>query len=289
MVKKQNKSTLDKMNIVISLLSILTIVNLAFVGYIVYKPAAATGDVDYSQVRKVVKEEILANEYEKMWGKDNFEAINALNLPQIEQAVAQYKQKQAQEEADKLPKFLSQDEVKAVLAEGYNQWGENPDYIWLEYSEMECPYCIRFAKSNAKDMVEEAYGDKVAHGFRHYPLSFHPNAVPAALVAECAGAEKGNEGFYWVIEKSFENEKQDLESMISYAKEVGADEAKVRACVKAETYKEKIDAQMKMGAEKFGISGTPGHVLINTKTGQYTKVSGAVWGGTLINAIEKIK
>jgi predicted DsbA family dithiol-disulfide isomerase len=77
--------------------------------------------------------------------------------------------------------------------------------------------------------------------------------------------------------------------MIGFAKEVGVDEEQIRTCIVSETYKNKINAQMRTGSQKFGITGTPGHVLINTKTGEYKNVSGAVSGDKLINAIESIK
>jgi protein-disulfide isomerase len=102
-----------------------------------------------------------------------------MNLPQIEVAVTKYKQ-------ENQPKMVSQAEIKSILDEGYNQGNNDAEFIWLEYSELECPYCGTFANSNATDMVKQAYGDKVVHGFRHFPLSFHQKAIPAAIVAECA-------------------------------------------------------------------------------------------------------
>jgi protein-disulfide isomerase len=40
-------------------------------------------------------------------------------------------------------------------------------------------------------------------------------------------------------------------------------------------FKSRVDAHMAEGSSKFGVNGTPGNVLINTKTGKYEVVSGA--------------
>jgi predicted DsbA family dithiol-disulfide isomerase len=40
-------------------------------------------------------------------------------------------------------------------------------------------------------------------------------------------------------------------------------------------FKARVDAHMAEGSSKFGVNGTPGNVLINTKTGKYEVVSGA--------------
>jgi hypothetical protein len=38
-------------------------------------------------------------------------------------------------------------------------------------------------------------------------------------------------------------------------------------------YTEKIKNQMQVGSELFGITGTPGNVLINVDTGEYEVIS----------------
>jgi protein-disulfide isomerase len=76
-----------------------------------------------------------------------------------------------------------------------------PDAIWLgndkakvevvEFSDFECPYCLRFEPA-VQQMLQE-YGDKIKFTYRHFPLSFHPQAQKAAEAFECAkkqGADK---------------------------------------------------------------------------------------------------
>ncbi len=71
---------------------------------------------------------------------------------------------------------------------------ELPDAVWLgnenakvtvvEFSDFECPYCLRFEPA-IQQMLQE-YGDKIRFTYRHFPLSFHPNAQKAAEAYECA-------------------------------------------------------------------------------------------------------
>lgn len=71
---------------------------------------------------------------------------------------------------------------------------ELPDAAWLgnekakvsvvEFSDFECPYCLRFEPA-IQQMLQE-YGDKIRFTYRHFPLSFHPQAQKAAEAFECA-------------------------------------------------------------------------------------------------------
>jgi hypothetical protein len=38
--------------------------------------------------------------------------------------------------------------------------------------------------------IRAKYGDDISVIFNHFPLSFHPNAIPAAEVAECLATQK---------------------------------------------------------------------------------------------------
>jgi len=61
---------------------------------------------------------------------------------------------------------------------------ENAAITVVEFSDFECPYCNRFLPS-VKQLVAE-YGDQIKFTYRHFPLSFHPNAQKAAEAFECA-------------------------------------------------------------------------------------------------------
>lgn len=64
----------------------------------------------------------------------------------------------------------------------------------IEYSDFECPFCHRVHPSLQK--VFETYKGEVAWIYRHYPLNFHPDAMPYAVGSECVAELAGPEAFW---------------------------------------------------------------------------------------------
>lgn len=63
--------------------------------------------------------------------------------------------------------------------------------IVIEYADMQCPGCG--AMMSRMSTVYQEYKDRVAFVFRHYPISGHPKAMPAAIATEAAGRQ----GYFW--------------------------------------------------------------------------------------------
>ena len=71
----------------------------------------------------------------------------------------------------------------------------------VEFADFECPACRRFV-TKALDPVRREFPDQVSVVFRHWPLTYHHFAYPAARAAECAGAQGRFEAFYNSLYKS---------------------------------------------------------------------------------------
>lgn len=65
---------------------------------------------------------------------------------------------------------------------------DNAKIRLVEFSDFECPYCIR-AYPVVKNLMAK-YGEQMSVEYYQYPLPFHPNAQKAAEASECA-AEQG--------------------------------------------------------------------------------------------------
>ena len=115
----------------------------------------------------------------------------------------------------------------------------------------------------------------MALAFKHYPLPFHPQAMPAAQAAECVGEASGADKYFAFIESIFVKGTPSQATIDAAVKEVGLNPANIQKCVDSGKFKSRVDAHMAEGSSKFGVNGTPGNVLINTKTGKYEVVSGA--------------
>jgi len=124
----------------------------------------------------------------------------------------------------------------------------------VEWSDFQCPFCSR-VEPTLKQIVDE-YKGKVRIAWKNQPLSFHPNAMPAAEAA-MAAYEQGNDKFWAMHDKLFAN--QTLLSPAYYeqvAKEIGLDVAKFKSSIEAHRAQAAIQADMTAGTA-VGASGTP--------------------------------
>jgi protein-disulfide isomerase len=77
--------------------------------------------------------------------------------------------------------------------------------ILVEFSDFECPYCQRLKTMLEQDVLPKEKG-KVKVVFRNFPLTMHPWAKPAAMMATCA--ELQNESAFWKLHDFlFENQR----------------------------------------------------------------------------------
>jgi protein-disulfide isomerase len=139
---------------------------------------------------------------------------------------------------------------------------ETAKVVVIEYSDFQCPYCAE-NQSNMNALKEE-YGDKMALVFRHFPLtSIHSQALPAAMASECA-AEQGNDKFWAMADKLFENQKTlGEEKFKTIASEIGLDEKKFSDCLASNKYNSKIQS-MAQGGYSAGVGGTPSTFINGT-------------------------
>jgi protein-disulfide isomerase len=140
----------------------------------------------------------------------------------------------------------------------------------IEYSDFECPFCKRVHPT--MQQILETYGDKVVWVYRHFPLSFHPNAEPAAIASECVAELGGNDAFWKFTDKIFET--QGEWAYEKYATELGLDATKFKDCIASGKYKQHVQDDF-AGGSAAGVNGTPGNFVYNLKTKEARAISGA--------------
>jgi len=151
------------------------------------------------------------------------------------------------------------------------------------YSDYQCPFC-RIEQARMRSFYRKNR-TKVLWIFRHYPLPFHDNAMPAAEAAECAGSLNGNTAFWQFTDAIFEGTGNfDFPSI---AKRLGIDAPAFRKCMNDHTMTVHIEAERDAGAAA-GVSGTPTLFLLNKKTGQGEMVIGAQDLAVLQNTLDKL-
>lgn len=167
----------------------------------------------------------------------------------------------------------------------------NPEasITYIEYSDLECPFCARLHNEGTPKALSEKYGEDMNKVFQHFPLDFHPNALPAAQALECLNEQGGD--YYAAISASFEkynNNNFSLDGFYDIAVEAGANKDTLSECVASDRYKDKALAQQTTGQNIFGITGTPGNVIINNNTGEYEVISGAFPASAFEAVIDKM-
>lgn len=150
----------------------------------------------------------------------------------------------------------------------------------IEFSDFQCPFCARFHVQTLPSLLEE-YIDtgKVKLVYRDFPIqSIHPNALPAAVAAECANEQ----GKYWeyhdaLFEKQSSWARQDSNSAIltftQYAQDIDLEMEQFNSCLSTGKYLQEVQKDLNDGRD-YDITGTPGFFIGNDEIG-FVKLNGA--------------
>ncbi len=135
-------------------------------------------------------------------------------------------------------------------------WGHRDAPVTMVvFSDFQCPFCSRVEPT--VDELKKSYGpDKLRVVWKNQPLSFHPNAKPAAVAAQTVFALKGSDAFWKFHDLAFKNQKElSPDNYQKWAAEAGVDAAQFKAydTKKAEA---KI-AEDQQIADKVRANGTP--------------------------------
>lgn len=135
--------------------------------------------------------------------------------------------------------------------------------VVAEFADFQCPYCKTFW-NDTYTQIKKNYIDtgKIVFEYRHYPLSFHVNAVKSAEAAECANSQGKFWPYYNLLFSKGQSDGTGLDTadLKSYAQDVGLDTAKFNKCLDSEQTKDIVDADTAEGV-RLGISGTPSFLI----------------------------
>lgn len=139
-----------------------------------------------------------------------------------------------------------------VKSDDHIRGDKNAPVTMIEYSDFECPFCSRVQPTIEKILSD--YEGQVNLVYRHFPLSFHPNAQKAGEASECA-AEQGK--FWEMHDMMFADQDQlDVDSLKNSAKELGLDTSSFDKCLDDGKYAQKVKDDIAEGSN-YGVQGTP--------------------------------
>lgn len=134
----------------------------------------------------------------------------------------------------------------------------------VEYSDYQCPFCDRFF-SNTFPGIKNEYvkTGQVYFVYKDLPLSIHPNAMPAAQTAHCAGEQ----GKYFQMHDlifHFQDQWSDMkDAMPFFGKLVSGLDLKTSDfgdCIRLNRYQNLTKKSMEE-ADRAEITGTPGFII----------------------------
>ena len=150
----------------------------------------------------------------------------------------------------------------------------------IEFSDFQCPFCARFHIQTLPSLMEQYIEEgKVNLVFRDFPIqSIHPNALPAAVSAECANDQgKFKEMHDILFEKQNEWNRQEtpvaVAIFIQYAEEIQLDGEEFESCIGSGKHIDEIRNDLNDGRD-YGVTGTPGFFVGNDEIG-YVELKGA--------------
>jgi protein-disulfide isomerase len=130
----------------------------------------------------------------------------------------------------------------------------------VEFSDFECPFCR--VTADRLRAIRARYPRDVALVYRHYPLSYHKNAVPAAKASICAARQGRFEGYHDALFA-----QQDSLGLIPWtrlARIAGVpNEAEFEACMQSSAPDAEIERDLQAGT-RLGVRGTPA-MLVNER------------------------
>lgn len=122
------------------------------------------------------------------------------------------------------------------------------------FQDFQCPFCKRAAVTI--DALRKEFGNDLRVVFKHNPLPFHKEAMPAAKLAMEARAQKGNAGFWQAHDALFAESRIDEAVLDQTAQSLRLNPHAARSAMTGNRHQAAIEADMDL-AKQLGATGTP--------------------------------
>ncbi len=185
---------------------------------------------------------------------------------------------------------LSINELNRIKDNSFIEWPEDARITWLEYSDLECPYCKR---QNDQWVISQVMDDnnwKVNHSFKNFPIiSLHPSAKKWAKVLQCVWQLEGAEKYHEYMDNVFSNLSnftEDNYKQIAY--NMWISEEDIDSCYNSQEASNEVEKSLNEWKNIFWIRWTPWNVLIDNETWRYVVIQGAYPVSSFNDVISKM-
>ncbi|QQG44131.1 MAG: thioredoxin domain-containing protein [Candidatus Roizmanbacteria bacterium] len=162
-------------------------------------------------------------------------------------------------------------ETQTLTSSDHIKWSPDKKNLLVEYSDLQCPACKAY-HDVIKSQIETASSGaeitkKITFVYRHFPLSQHQYAQPAAYAAEAAG-KQGK--FYEMIDLIFEAQdswsksSNPNEEFVKMAQKLNLDMDKFKKDFDSQEVKNKVNQDYQSGIQAQ-VRSTPSFYLNGQK------------------------
>ncbi|MFK7779906.1 MAG: thioredoxin domain-containing protein [Candidatus Gracilibacteria bacterium] len=228
---------------------------------------------------------LIENEYKKIGGKENYMILQEVQKREIMRYIEKIRTEQPElvkEILNKEKSGTTDNTIKKVLNKDIiNDLRKNTSILGntgslisiIEFSDMECEFCIKQHSKGIKDQILENYSKQVNYIFKNFPLPAHKNARIEAEAAKCIERIAGSEKYIEFVDNVFSNtdgggEGFNLEKLTVLAKELSINEDDFNTCITNSKTKEVVEREFSQG-RMLGIEAVPANLIINNETGEY--------------------
>ena len=177
--------------------------------------------------------------------------------------------------------------ISDIIATSHIEW-EEAKILWLEYSDVNCHFCKKMVSDGTVESVSESLPSTFSHAFINFIGVGGSRTQSAAEALECIASNGWNEAYNYAFKNSLSEWKDSINDILWFAEEKWADKAAVQSCIDNGESKDLVAKKYNTGQNQFGITGTPGNVILNTETGEYEVVSGAYPADTFVSTINSL-
>jgi protein-disulfide isomerase len=123
----------------------------------------------------------------------------------------------------------------------------------VEFTDFDCPACAAF-HAEAFEAIQKRFGDRIQWRIAHFPLTIHPKAKTAAVLAECAAEQ---DRFEEAVNVLFDTRQQiDRADSKAFAHRAEVrDTVAFDACTRRDS-NNRVDDGLRLAAT-MGFTGTP--------------------------------
>jgi protein-disulfide isomerase len=156
--------------------------------------------------------------------------------------------------------------------------------VIVEFSDYECPYCIRHATSTLPSVRQKLVGPgRARYAFINNPLPVHPHAQLLATAALCASRQ---DKFWAMHDRLFEKQPKETKDITTIAGDLSINGAAFQRCLEDSTVAQQIQNDMKL-ASQLGLSSTPSFAVGVLKENGDVSVRKLIRGAQSLDVFEK--